>query len=146
MNFKNFLTSGELGLNFFIDDEINVAHTKMGKYLDHVGDDSAGYFYYSNGVRVGYVEKYIDEIELNFKEYKHLSFDVDSIFGERFRISGKSRIHEFIYFLNSNNVKWKCVDEKNLYSFIIKVNDVSLSFFDLNTGKLIKSLVSRRLR
>jgi len=140
----NFIINGTSLNGISLNDSLDKVIDVLGKPIEKIGDKKAGFLQYKKGLRYGYFGNEIDELAILFREWKKYSYPVKNNFNEEINISGKTQIHQFIYFLNSNEIKWKVVHEKNLDALIIEVNSTIYVFFDLYTGYLNKIFVARK--
>jgi len=142
----HFMINGTSLNGISLNDPVKKVIDTMGKPIETIGNKETGFFQYRNGLRYGYFENEIDELAILFRPQKKYWYSVKNDLNEEIIISGKTQIHQFIYMLKSTEVKFACVDEKNLDkdTLMLKVNGAVYVFFDLYTGYLEKIFVARK--
>jgi hypothetical protein len=140
----DFMTKGYSLCGVSLNDTIEKVQKLLGKPLEKIGDKTAGFLIYTEGVRYGYFENEIDELAILFNEKNKMKYNFINDMNEKVEVSNKTQIHQFIYLLNTKKITWKCVDEKNIGAFIIIINHATCIYFDLDTGRLMKIFISRK--
>ncbi|MCK8480938.1 hypothetical protein [Psychroserpens algicola] len=117
----------------------------MGEPDEVIGDMANGYIRY-NHLRYGYdesqciIEMSIElsylEKKLNFKNIKSEKYGIVS--EQSFSISSKTKIHEFINFLNFLNISWQSDNKKDKNYLTLKLKPGPYVIFDLDNGILIR--------
>lgn len=139
-----FLTTGNHLQGIRLNDPVDKLFEKLGTPKEQVGTTQFGFFHYKQGLRFGYFDKVINELVILFRSKKSPNFAIKNPFNEILIISGETKIHEFIYLLNTMQIGWKCPDQKDLSGFIMVINDEVVVFFDLDSGNLTRIFVGRR--
>jgi hypothetical protein len=143
INLTSFLAGKSL-LGIQINDLKEDIKKKLGSPIEIAGEKNYGFIYYPNGIRYSYLDNQINELTILFEVKDSLVLKIENKFGEQLEISKRIQIHEFIYLLNSTGVIWKCVDQKDLSTFMIVINNNVGIYFNLDSGGLNRISVGRR--
>jgi hypothetical protein len=114
-----------------------------GKPTEIIGDSKVGYIYYYEGLKYGCsISGVINEMAIDFSKTIVVCKDVKSLqhgveITEDFRFSSKTKLHDFIRFLNFIKLKWEVGRGDNLDYVSIKMNSGVHAVFHLHNGDLI---------
>ncbi|CAA0248210.1 hypothetical protein R5N98_03750 [Tenacibaculum maritimum] len=141
----DFLKEGDRLKGIFLGDNVKMVSNKLGKPEEIIGDKYGGYLYY-NELRFGYDDcQKINELSIEFsrleKKYKFENLETELqgvLFSSSFKISAKTRIHEFIKFINFLKIVWEADSTPDNNYFIVRVKSGPVAVFDLEDGKLFR--------
>ena len=138
-----FLKDGEAFLGFKTQDKVTQIFELVGQPELIIGNEEMGFYEYKNGIRIGYVDDFMDEFAILFSEKRHIEFPIhsSSLKGIK-KITKNLQIFELISILNSNKIKWKSCDEKSSSCFTIITEGDVLILFDLENGELFRVVYS----
>ena len=131
-----------------IGDDVLVSLNKLNiKREELVGENNFGYYYLSNGFRIGVSEKVIDEIGIDFLQSNVRKILLKDIEGE---INLKNaKIHKVLNYFNDRFISWEPIKNIDKSALVIRINEKDLYFiFDIYKGtldKIIKTKKSARL-
>lgn len=141
---KIFKDGDEFIQGFKLEDKIVAIKKEIGKPENIIGNEECGYYEYQNGLRIGYIDDFINEFALLFCEEKNNKFQIEILEIDCVKqLSKKTSIHDFIKILNFSKVEWKTCDEKSTEMFSIITEGNVLILFNLDNGKLYKILYSQ---
>jgi hypothetical protein len=108
-----------------------------GEYIVQ-GDKNGGYLLFDD-VRIGYdANNNIDELSFYFWQYPELRFKEPlKKTSQNITISRKTKVHDFIRYLNANDVNWKAKGNGE-YVIYLQVNKDWYPIFDIDNGELAK--------
>ncbi|WP_113635888.1 hypothetical protein [Nubsella zeaxanthinifaciens] len=141
IKFFEFLKTGNNLNGVILNDPKDKISELLGEPIELIGDRECGFFQYKNGVRIGYFGNEIDELAISFVGRGDIFYSVK--LDNTYEITNHTQIHEFIFFLNNNNLSWKSFDEKSKMAFSIILKSGVYVVFDLETGCLYKIGKSR---
>jgi hypothetical protein len=140
-----FLKYGE-NIDSFIrlEEKISEVEKICGYIGSKNGNNECGYYYCGNGLRIGYIDEYINEIAINFYQEKRVRYPLtlQLVFNLN-SISKKTEIYQLLKLLNLNNIKWKCFDEKSKEMFSIITEGYVMIMFSLENGKIHSMIYSQ---
>jgi len=139
----DFMVNGSDLNSICINDPIAKVISLMGKPVEIVGDEKAGFFHYHNGLRYGYFGNEVNELAILFHETGKYSYRTSNQFNEEIIISGVMQLHEFIYMLKSKEIKWECIKGRSISGLTLQINNKTYVLFDLYNGYLDRISISR---
>lgn len=144
-----FLKKGKFFKGLRLKDKTSKMYKNFGTPKAIIGDNSFGFYEFSNGVRIGYIDDYLDELAILFDK-RNVKYPIEITSSEKEislskyvnEISNKTRIHEFLRVLGYNNIKWKSCDERSKECLSIVTEANVLITFTLEDGKLFRIVYS----
>lgn len=116
---------------------VDELRSNLGKPGSAIGDGNIGYIVY-DFLRIGFIDKIIDEIAIFFNSNEELKFSTN-LDDEIDYISTCTKIHQLIKLFNMNGIEWHAEYHNNELDYVsLTIGTTSVVTFDLNTGLIYR--------
>lgn len=129
-NLFQFLKSNTQGLPIGLGDSKSLAIELFGKPKEIVGDDSMGFIYFRNGIRISYDDDIINEIGIdicNTKKSYPVKNKEDGVKGV---LNRNTPIHKILDLLSTCGIRYRfiSINDQNDYLCVVTEGNVALYF------------------